>query len=65
VNNDCVITAADIIYMVVFVFKSGVPPLPEAEVGNVNCIGEVTAADIIYLVNYVFKAGDPPLGDCP
>lgn len=62
VNNDGVITAGDIIYLVNYVFKAGPDPIGGVAVGDVNCSGAITAADIIYLVNYVFKAGTPP---CP
>ena len=67
VNQNCLITSADVIYLVNYVFKGGPPPVPNAEVGNVDCAGPVyaNAADIIFLVNYVFKGGAPPLGLCP
>jgi hypothetical protein len=63
VNEDGVITSADIIYAVNFTFKGGPPPLPYVEVGDVNCDSVVTAADVIFLVNYVFKGGTAPV--CP
>jgi hypothetical protein len=65
VNRSCSITSADIIYLVNHIFKSGPPPLPEAEAGDINCSGTLTASDVISLVNYVFKGGPPPLGECP
>jgi len=62
VNFDGSITAADIIYMVGFVFRGGPEPIGGTGIGDVNCDGTITAADIISLVNYVFKAGPLP---CP
>jgi hypothetical protein len=59
VNASGDVTAADIIYMVQHVFKSG----PDAVVpghADVNCDGVVKAADIIYLVNFAFKSGPAP-----
>ncbi len=64
VNLDGVITSADIIYKVNFVFKGGFAPLPCEGAGDVNCSGSVTSSDIIGLVNFVFKSGDPPCDVC-
>jgi len=58
------ITSADIIKMVNFVFKGGVPPGPCEAAGDVNCSGTCTSADIISLVNFVFKGGTPPCDAC-
>jgi hypothetical protein len=63
-NQSGTITAADIIYLVQHVFKSGPPPEPCAAVGDVNCNGSVSAADIIYLVGHVFKGGPAPCDIC-
>jgi hypothetical protein len=64
VNVDGSLTAADIIYLVNYAFKSGVAPQPIAAAGDVNCDGSVVAADIIYMVNHVFKSGQPPCDVC-
>jgi len=64
VNVTGSVTSADIIYLVGFVFKGGVAPLPCEANGDVNCSGSVTSADIIYLVGFVFKGGDPPCDIC-
>lgn len=64
VNLSASITSADIIYLVNFVFKGDVAPLPCAASGDVNLNGSVTSADIIYLVGYVFKGGPPPGNVC-
>jgi hypothetical protein len=58
-NEDGVVTAADIIYLVGYVFKSGLPPQPCEAAGDANCDGAVTASDIIYIVVHVFKSGPP------
>jgi len=63
-SGSCVITSADIIYMVNFVFKGGPGPLPCVAAGDVNCDGQPTSADIIHLVNFVFKGGLPPCDVC-
>jgi len=64
VNVDGVITSADIIALVNYVFKGGPAPLPCEASGDVNCNGSVTSADIIYLVGYVFKGGAAPCDVC-
>ncbi len=61
---DSLITSEDIIFMVVYTFKGGPPPMPIEEVGDVNCDGSNTSADILYLVNHVFKGGPPPCDVC-
>lgn len=64
VNTNGSITSADIIYMVVFVFKGGPAPQPCPAAGDVNCSGSDTSADIIFLVNHVFKGGPLPCDAC-
>jgi len=61
-NLDGVITSADIIYLVGYVFKGGPAPKPIPESGDANCDGVVTSSDVIFLVNHVFKGGPAP--DC-
>ena len=59
------ITSSDVIFMVNYVFRLGVDPLPCAGSGNVNCSSQgITSADIIYLVFYVFKSGLEPCDIC-
>jgi hypothetical protein len=50
--------------MVNYVFKSGPPPVPLTECGDVNCDELLTSADVIYMVNYVFKGDTPPCDVC-
>jgi len=64
VNMDGVITSADIIHTVNYVFKGGAPPLPCEANGDVNCSGECISSDAIYLVNHVFKGHGPPCDVC-
>jgi len=59
-NNDRILSAADIIGLVNFVFKSGRTPYPVPAAGDINCSAEVTSSDIIGLVNYIFKSGTAP-----
>jgi hypothetical protein len=64
INNNGVITSADIIELVNYVFKGGPAPRPCPAAGDVNCDGVVNSSDIIRLVNYVFKGGIPPCDVC-
>lgn len=64
VNADSVITAADIIYIINFIFKGGPEPKPCTVIGDVNCSGTMTAADAIGIVTYVFKGGARPCYSC-
>ena len=59
VNNDRVVTSADIIGAINYVFKSGLTPYPHAASADCDCSGVVSAADAIVRVNYVFKSGPP------
>jgi parallel beta-helix repeat protein len=56
--------AADIIYLVSYIFKSGPAPQPIVESADVNCDGTITASDIIYMVAHVFKSGPLPCDVC-
>lgn len=64
INMNGTLTSADIILLVNFVFKSGLPPLPVVEAGDVDCSGTVNSADIIKLVNHLFKGGAAPCDAC-
>jgi hypothetical protein len=63
-NESGALSAADILVMVGYAFKSGPPPEPCAANGDVNCNGIVNAADILYTVLHVFKSGPPPCDIC-
>lgn len=58
-NNDKLVDASDVIYLVNYLFKRGPAPAPLGS-GDGNCDGKVTLKDVVYLVNYYFKSGPPP-----
>jgi len=62
-NADSLINIADVIYLINYLFLSGLPPVPCLEAGDANCDGIVDIADAVYLLNYLFLDGAPP--DCP
>ncbi len=47
---------ADIVYLVGYTLRSGPPPLPFINQGDVNCDGEVKIDDVVFLVNYILKS---------
>jgi len=58
-NIDAIIDIGDIVYLINYVFYSGVEPIP-LQSGDVNCDGIVDIGDIVYLINYVFYNGPAP-----
>jgi hypothetical protein len=63
VNDDGLITTADLLTLVSYLFKKGPPPRPVLETGDTNCDGRVSIVDVVTLVNYLFRLG--PLPTCP
>jgi hypothetical protein len=53
------VEAADIIYLINYLYKNGEPPDP-LEAGDANCNDAVESGDVIYLINYLFKEGPVP-----
>jgi hypothetical protein len=63
-NGDRKITVSDVVYLINYLFKGGLPPLclppPFLACGDANCDGKVSVSDVVYLINYLFKGGPPP-----
>jgi serine protease len=53
------INVSDITYLVDYLFRSGLSPVP-LEAADVDCSGSVNVTDLTYLVNYLFRSGPPP-----
>jgi hypothetical protein len=64
VNGDGKLNAADVVYLINYLYISGPPPVPSVSEGDVNCNGIVNAADVVYLINYLFIQGPPPCRVC-
>jgi hypothetical protein len=58
-NGDGIINAADVVFLINYLFQSGLAPDP-FELGDANCDGVVESSDVIYLINYLFKSGAAP-----
>lgn len=56
-NGSGSVTAADIVFIINYVFKGGPTPEP-IEAADITADGDINAADIICLVNYVFRGGE-------
>lgn len=60
VNDDLVVDAGDVMSLINYLFKGGIPPVDPIERGDVNNDCEVGVGDIVYLISYLFKGGDSP-----
>jgi M6 family metalloprotease-like protein len=63
VTGDGIVDAADIVYLINYLFISGPPPDPMAA-GDVNHDCVVDASDVVYLLNYLFVNGPDPVPGC-
>ena len=59
-NGDGVIDLADVVYLINYLYRSGLAPDPQ-EAGDTNCDGIVDIGDVVYLLNYLYRGGPPPL----
>jgi uncharacterized repeat protein (TIGR01451 family) len=59
VNGDGLINAADVVYLINYLYIHGPEPIP-LEAGDVDCDGVINAADVVYLINYLYIGGPPP-----
>ncbi len=67
-NTDGSTSISDVIFLINYLFKGGIPPVPLL-VGDANCCQEgdgsctvvnLSVSDVIYLINYLFKGGTAP-----
>jgi len=58
-NSDGLINSADVVYLINYLFKDGLAPVP-LEAGEVNLDETINSADVVYMINYLFKGGPPP-----
>ena len=59
VNGDKVVEIGDVVYLINYLYKSGLAPDP-LELGDVNLDVVVDIGDVVYLINYLYKKGTPP-----
>ena len=59
-NFDGTISILDITYLINFLYKQGVAPLPELGAGDATCDGTINILDVTNLINSLYKGGPPP-----
>jgi hypothetical protein len=65
-NCDGAVDAADVVYLINYLYIHGPKPYVLGErgsAGDVNCDGQMDASDVVYLINYLYIQGPPP--PCP
>jgi subtilisin family serine protease len=55
-NADGVVTVGDVVYLVNYLYRLGLPPDPPSA-GDVNRDCVVTVGDVIYMMNYLYRTG--------
>jgi hypothetical protein len=60
-NGDGVINAADVVYLINYLYIHGPAPNP-LQAGDVDSDGLINASDVVYLINYLYIDGPPPCG---
>jgi hypothetical protein len=58
-NGDSTAGAADVVFIINYLFRNGIEPCPYHSADG-NCDGLVNGADIVCLINYLFRGGDIP-----
>jgi CubicO group peptidase (beta-lactamase class C family) len=63
VSSDGSVNISDAVYLIVYIFAGGAPPLPYAS-GDPDCSGAVDISDAVYLISYIFSGGPMPCAEC-
>lgn len=58
-NHDGVVDITDVIYLIKYVFRGGLPPYPP-ESGDANSDSVVNIVDVVYILVYLFRGGPAP-----
>jgi hypothetical protein len=63
VDRSGVVTLADVVYLLNFLYRGGPVPRP-LKVADVNGDCSTTFADAVYLIRYLFRSGASPITGC-
>jgi hypothetical protein len=63
VTGDSVVEAADVVFLLNYLFVGGPPPNPPAA-GDINSDCFTGISDIVWLINYLYRNGPPPQLHC-
>ena len=61
-NGDGAVNVGDAVFIIIYVFKGGQPPVPLAA-GDANCDGLTNVGDAVFVIIFVFQGGPEP--HCP
>jgi hypothetical protein len=64
VNGDGNVDAADVVYLINYLYIHGPAPIPSVSKGDIDCDGNINAADVVYLINYLYIHGPRPCRVC-
>lgn len=64
VNESKTINILDITYLISYLYKDGLAPLPYECTGDPNSSSVVNLLDITYLIAYLYKEGPAPSDNC-
>ncbi len=61
-NGDLQVNVGDAVYLINYIFNSGLPPIdyPGVYAGDANGDGNLNIGDAVYLINFIFNGGPPP-----
>jgi hypothetical protein len=54
-NSDGIVDIADVVYLISYLYRGGLPPSP-VSLGDFNQDGEVNVADLVALINYLYRS---------
>jgi hypothetical protein len=60
VNSDWNVNVGDVVYLINYLYRHGLDPVPTLQAGDVTCNGVVDVGDVVYLINYLFRNGPTP-----
>lgn len=59
-DENRLVDVGDVIYLINYLYKSGLEPVPVLDAGDANDDEVVDIGDVIYIINFLFKNGLPP-----